>query len=31
MDKTIIENGFYILRFINEDENTLEFQEAVSH
>ena len=31
MDKTIIENGFYILRFINDDENTLEFQEAVSH
>ena len=31
MDKTIIENGFYILRFINDDENIFEFKEAVSH
>ena len=31
MDKKIIENGFYILRFINDDENILEFKEAVSH
>ena len=30
MDKTIIENGFYIIRFVNENENTLKFQEAVS-
>ncbi len=30
MDKTIIENGFYILRFVNENENTIKFQEAVS-
>jgi AraC-like DNA-binding protein len=29
MDKTIIENGFYIIRFVNENENTLKFQEAV--
>ena len=30
MDKTIIENGFYIIRFVNENENTLKFHEAVS-
>jgi AraC-like DNA-binding protein len=30
MDKTIIENGFYIIRFVNENENTLKFREAVS-
>ena len=30
MDKTIIENGFYIIRFVNENENTLKFQEAIS-
>jgi hypothetical protein len=30
MDKTIIENGFYIIRFVNENENTLKFKEAVS-
>ena len=30
MDKTIIENGFYIIRFVNENENTLKLQEAVS-
>ena len=30
MDKTIIENGFYIIRFVNENDNTLKFQEAVS-
>tara|TARA_A100001011_G_scaffold24644_2_gene24474 strand:+ start:13098 stop:13955 length:858 start_codon:yes stop_codon:yes gene_type:complete len=30
MDKTIIENGFYILRFVNEDEKTLKFEETVS-
>ena len=30
MDKTIIENGFYIIRFVNENESTLKFQEAVS-
>jgi AraC-like DNA-binding protein len=29
MDKTIIENGFYIIRIVNENENTLKFQEAV--
>ena len=29
MDKTIIENGFYIIRFVNENENTLKFQELV--
>ena len=30
MDKTIIENGFFILRFVNEDQNLLEFYESVS-
>ena len=30
MDKTIIENGFFILRFVNEDQNLVEFYESVS-
>ena len=30
MDRTIIENGFYILRYINEEEKTLNFLESVS-
>ena len=31
MDKTIIDNGFYILRYKNEDDKNLNYQEAVSH
>ena len=30
MDKTIIDNGFYILRYKNEDDKILKYQEAVS-
>ena len=30
MDKTIIDNGFYILRHKNEDDKILKYQEAVS-
>ena len=30
MDKTIIENGFFILRFVNEDQNLVQFYESVS-
>jgi AraC-like DNA-binding protein len=30
MDKTIIENGFFIFRFVNEDQNLVEFYESVS-
>mgnify|MGYP001157069666 CR=1 FL=1 len=31
MDRTVIENGFYILRLINEGEKPLKFYEQVSH
>jgi AraC-like DNA-binding protein len=30
MDKTIIDNGFYILRYKNDDDKILKYQEAVS-
>ena len=30
MDRTIIDNGFYILRYKNEDEETLKYEKAVS-
>ena len=29
MDRTIIENGFYILRYKNEDDEILKYEEAV--
>tara|TARA_B100001057_G_scaffold463385_1_gene517326 strand:+ start:4337 stop:5194 length:858 start_codon:yes stop_codon:yes gene_type:complete len=30
MDKTVIDNGFYIFRYKNEDDRILKYQEAVS-
>ena len=30
MDKTIIENGFYIFRYKNEDDKILKYEEAIS-
>ena len=30
MDRTIIDNGFYILKYKNEDEKILKYEKAVS-